>query len=1181
MLALRFALVLALLESVAAGENLDVRLEHGWRLFDAGRNAEAAAHFARLLETTDAGCAAARGLSEARRRACRPGPATPSIAVGAVGLQPFLAGQACAEAGDFAAAAVRFREAALATTGDPRACAAALLEATDCLLQQGRFAAVDSLSATLRDLLPSLAPLAAARVELALRVRSGGAAFQAGRLATADSLYACTADDALAAGRTTEACDALNGRGTTASRQRRVDASRGHYVAALELARRMDDVGRRAKVLLNLAYDQTQARAFDAAEQTLNEARVLVADCGRDRMSGRLHVGLGAVAEGRGDREGAVQQFREASRKLAAVGDRGNELGARQRLAYNLTMAGRYGEAIQQYERALALADSLATPQVRNWVLAGLALANHRLGQLERADHFYRRSMAVSEELGDRMSVALCRQSLGMLEVLRGNYRQAMVHHLEALEICTRLGDQQGIGDARVSLADLHFRLGDWDLARTELEAAAAIARANGLEELLQSAVTGLASVCTAAEQPARARAYCEEGLAIARRWQDRNAIIWALVALAEQTVDAGDRARACALLLEAQSLLWPHGPHVLRARARLAQARCAEHPRKAIELATTALEHAEAGGLPELEWTCLSELGLLQAAGGDTVAALAAQARAITVIESLRRNVGSDELRLRMLRPTLAPYERMVDLLVARGAPDDFLLAFAYAERAKAQVLSGRLRGALAGRGETPLAEPQRELLARIAHLQQRLQQPELPDSTRANLRQRVTALEAEYLALTVRAPTDPARLQAYALTPPDPQALAALPRQGEHVVAYFLGREHSWMFHVAAGQVTAHVLPPRDQTEDLVRRYVALRESNDATPAQLTAAGRRLHALLLQPALVEVHDARSVVLVPDGLLHRLPFAALGGDTGTLASRCPSYTVPSLQTLDVLRRREADRHAARGDPAIAMVAVGYGGPGTVARMHPWQDRLFAPLQHADTEARQVAALFRGARLLTGESAGERALGAAPLREAGVLHLAAHGDADDREVRRSFVLLGRGDQGEDGLLQWNEAASLDLGTSLVTLASCRSARGPLAAGEGVTGLTQAFLFAGASCVLAAQTDVGDAYSRRFMLDFYRQLRDGDPAAEALRHAQLAAAADDSTGRAAWADFVLVGDGSVTVVADAPTGRAHLRLLAIVGIVGGLVLAATLRRVRAARAIAKVPVSFPDHGSPTG
>jgi hypothetical protein len=120
----------------------------------------------------------------------------------------------------------------------------------------------------------------------------------------------------------------------------------------------------------------------------------------------------------------------------------------------------------------------------------------------------------------------------------------------------------------------------------------------------------------------------------------------------------------------------------------------------------------------------------------------------------------------------------------------------------------------------------------------------------------------------------------------------------------------------------------------------------------------------------------------------------------------------------------------------------------------------------------------------------------------------------------------------------------------------------LAVGEGVTGLTQAFLFAGGTCVLAAQTDVSDAFTRGFMLDFYRHVRDGETAAGALRQVQLAAAARETDGRARWADFVLVGDGAVTLGALRPATAGRWRLAALLaGILVAVAVSVVLRRRR--------------------
>lgn len=1135
--------------------------EPGWRLLDAGDNAAAAEFFAARLAGEDGGADAARGLVQAWRRECAFPARLEAVSWPEEGGLAHLREALLArDDGRLAQSLTAFEaaSAAAAAADDTAGVAAVCLEGADCALQAGRPGASADLARR------ALAAAPGPRQREEALVRLAGSHNVAGRYVQADSLYVLAWEGARAAGRRTTAADALNGRGAVASRLRRPELSHDHYEAALALARFLGDEPRRLRFLLNLGYDRGQARDTDAARACLTEADLLIERCGLQQMRGHIHAGFGAVAEIEGDREAAIGHFRRAYTAFVASGDGQGELGSRQHLAYNLMVAGHYTEADEHYTACLEIIAETGSQQVLNWVLAGLALSNHRLGHLERAEEYYLRAIEVNRELGDDMSVAWCRHALGMLEVLRGNYRAALVHNHASLDLAQRIGDMESVGDARVALGDIHFRLGDWDRALTEFELAEAVARANDLEELLRQAVSGLAAVNLAAGRPERARANLEQALDLARRWHDRTATIWALTELAEMDLDAGETGEAARRLAEADTYLAPRGHFLLRSRTRRLQARLADDPAQAADLAWDALAAAQAGGLPEEEWACLAQLGEVHLAAGDTVGALAAHEQAIEVVESLRRNVGSDELQQHLLRSALGPYERVVDLHAAGGGPDGALQAFACAERSRAQILAGRLRAAQAGVGTAVAGDEGREILAAIAFEQQRLQASDMPDSSRAASRARVSELETAYLLHRLDAAGADGAPAAFAVHHPDPRDLVAIPRPEEEVASFFLGRERSWLFHLAGGEIRVHALPPRAEIETRVRRFLALRESPRSTRPQVRTAARGLHELLLAPLGLDREPPAVLIILPDGLLHRLPFAALVGPDGPLAEHCALFTAPSLQVLDHLRRREEARRADPGVPIVPVVAVGCGGPDEGARLHPYQDRPFAALRQADAEARAVAGMFPGAVVLQGTAATEAALVAAPLDRTAILHLAAHSDADARDIRRSFVLLGRprGGDGGDGLLQWNEAAALDLGASLVTLASCRSAAGVLAVGEGVTGLTQAFLFAGGTCVLAAQTDVGDIFTRRFMDGFYVHLRAGETAADALRLAQLEARAWGGGARDRWADFVLVGDGAVRLpeaVLAVPGGGRRLLLLAASALGVGFLVVLARRR----------------------
>ncbi|MEM8930813.1 MAG: CHAT domain-containing protein, partial [Acidobacteriota bacterium] len=152
------------------------------------------------------------------------------------------------------------------------------------------------------------------------------------------------------------------------------------------------------------------------------------------------------------------------------------------------------------------------------------------------------------------------------------------------------------------------------------------------------------------------------------------------------------------------------------------------------------------------------------------------------------------------------------------------------------------------------------------------------------------------------------------------------------------------------------------------------------------------------------------------------------------------------------------------------------------------------------------------------------------------LHLATHGLVDDQFPLGSGVLLA-GDRDNDGLLQVAEVLDLDLRAELVTLSACRSGRGRLGRGEGIVGLGQAFLYAGASSLVLSLWDVDDSSTPRLMERFYRHLTTGRSPAEALRDARRELVGETEERHMVfrrrpmslahprfWSAFVVTGDG---------------------------------------------------------
>jgi CHAT domain-containing protein len=142
-----------------------------------------------------------------------------------------------------------------------------------------------------------------------------------------------------------------------------------------------------------------------------------------------------------------------------------------------------------------------------------------------------------------------------------------------------------------------------------------------------------------------------------------------------------------------------------------------------------------------------------------------------------------------------------------------------------------------------------------------------------------------------------------------------------------------------------------------------------------------------------------------------------------------------------------------------------------------------------------------------------------------VIHLATHGLLNaDRPQFTGVVLSLVGNKNNDGFLRTDEVFNLNLNAHLVMLSACETGLGKEKRGEGVIGLTRAFMYAGSPTVGVSLWSVADKSTAELMTDFYRRLLAPSSPTAAMREAQLAMISGKKySAPFYWAPFVLVGD----------------------------------------------------------
>jgi len=360
---------------------------------------------------------------------------------------------------------------------------------------------------------------------------------------------------------------------------------------------------------------------------------------------------------------------------------------------------------------------------------------------------------------------------------------------------------------------------------------------------------------------------------------------------------------------------------------------------------------------------------------------------------------------------------------------------------------------------------------------------------------------------------------------------------KSSELVVEYVLGDPGSYALAVTRHSVHRYTLPVRDRLEQDASQYRTVLKQGKTD----LSLGQHLFDELLG-GIPEFKSKRELIVVPDGKLHLLPFAALVS-TGTYILSSHQVTVaPSGTVLTILRHR-SDQVVRDVLPYVGVAAWTSNAPPAtlLARVRraisgPERRELVA-LPESEHEVETIATdLPRPSTILLGDRATETNFKQLPLRQYNVIHLALHGYVDPEISDRSaLVFVPENPATDDGLLQVREIRGLRLNADLVTLSACDAGVGPVGE-EGVENIVNAFIEAGAQSVVSTLWELQDHSTAVLMANFYTHLGHHEGKAEALRQAQLAML-NSGAPPYYWAGFELDGDPNSTLFGPAHTNTA--------------------------------------------
>jgi CHAT domain-containing protein/predicted negative regulator of RcsB-dependent stress response len=881
----------------------------------------------------------------------------------------------------------------------------------------------------------------------------------------------------------------------------------------------------------------------------------------------------------------SIEKYYEALELHRKAGARSREAVTLNSIGMVYWSLGDMQKALEKFNEALPTFRTAGDRRGDAYTLSSIGAVYQSLGEMRKALEKYNEALPIFRAIGDHRGEAITLNNIGAVYLSLGETQKALEMHNETLSLRRAVGDRNGEAATLHNIGAVYWSLGEIWKALEKYNEALPILRAIGARNMEAITLNNIGRVYATMGETQKALEKYNEALPLSRAIGNRSGEAITLNNIGAVYLSLGETQKALEKHNEALPIRRAVGDRIGEANTLhnigLVYQSLGE-TQKALEKHNEALLIFQEVGDRNREATALLEIARVEQKRGNLTQARQLIEQAIDLIESLRTNIVSNELRASYFASRQEFFETYIDVLMQmrKQNPAAALNAVALevSERARARSLLELLKEARADirQGvDSSLLERERSLQqrlnARAAAQVSLLNRKHTPEQAAAAAKE-IASITSEYEEIQAQIRARSPRYAA--LTQPQPLGLTEIQQQALDedtlLLEYALGEKRSYLWLVSQRSIDSYELPPRAELEAATRRVYELLTARPkrGTPPdpQLIVQARALSRLLLGPVAPRLSDKRLMVVAP-GALAYLPFAALpapedekrlAGDYEPLIAKHEVVSIPSASVLSIIRREMAGRQRAAksvavladpvfeaGDPRLASAKNRSGETPaaqaadaelselkrTIRTMNFSSARAgFTRLAFSRQEAQSIIALTPGGTGLkaTDFSASRDLALSQQLSQYRILHFATHGLLNSERPELSglvFSLIDQEGKPQDGFLRLHEIYNLQLNADLVVLSACETGLGKEIKGEGLIGLTRGFMYAGAPRVVASLWNVDDLATAELMKLFYqRMLKDGLPAGAALRAAQLELSRQKRWASPYfWAGFVLHGE----------------------------------------------------------
>ncbi len=751
-------------------------------------------------------------------------------------------------------------------------------------------------------------------------------------------------------------------------------------------------------------------------------------------------------------------------------------------------------DAVRYWLQALKSFQSARDDRGELETLGALSAASIELGEYDRAITYSNKLLEISQRSKIVQTQAQALGNLGIAYQKLGDYPRSIKSNQQALAIFKSLNMDSAEAQLLSNLGNTYAIIGDYDRAITGYKRSLEIARSTKNLQQQGNVLSNLGAVYTNKGDDRQALEYYQESLTIAKSLKDIPLQIGVLINLGTTHYLLGDRdlgtkeseqAVVLAKQIENPQLLGD-----VLSNLGLIYADRREYS-KAIESHQQSVQIASAGKNPRTEALARNNLAHTFLETNQLAAAQQQLRSAIQSLDRVRSNL-SDLEQVNIFDTQAATYNLLEQVLIADRNPE---AALEVAEQGRARAFAQKLAS--------------------------RLNVDATPPSI-AKIRQIAKQQNATIVSYTVV---------------PDKQFKFRGKQRGEKVGLFI------WVIQ-PDGKVSFRqqdLRPLRQQQisfEELADasrclradRTVCIKVDRFAASTQKFTQGtypglEQLYKLTIAPIadLLPQNSDDHVIFIPHSSLLRVPFAALQAPDGKfLIEKHTIVSAPSIQVLDLTHQQHLRQANNTSRSAIVL-----GNPTMPAVVEQAGEQPFQlpPLINAETEAKTIAKLLAVQPLIGAQATKANVF--KNIQQARFIHLATHGlinyvtkaGLDSIEVPGALALAPTST--DEGLLTAREILNLNLTAKLVVLSACDTGRGKIT-GDGVIGLSRAWISAGVPSTIVSLRQVPDDSTTVLMTSFYQNFTKTANIARSLRQAMLTTM-KTSREPVRWAAFMLIGE----------------------------------------------------------